>query len=49
MLLFAGTLLFLYKKSQADPVVFQTESPFRADIGFSGDGFNISAGFGLSF
>jgi hypothetical protein len=24
-------------------------APFRADIGFSGDGFNISAGFGLSF
>jgi HlyD family secretion protein len=30
--LFAGTLLFLYKKSQAEPVVFQTEKPFTATI-----------------
>lgn len=32
VLLFGGTLLFLYKKSQADPVRFETEAPFRADI-----------------
>jgi len=32
VLLFAGTLIFLYKKSQAEPVRFETESPFRADI-----------------
>jgi HlyD family secretion protein len=32
VLLFGGTLLFLYKKSQAEPVVFATESPFRASI-----------------
>ena len=32
VLLFGGTLLFLYKKSQAKPVVFETESPFRASI-----------------
>jgi len=32
VLLFGGTLLFLYKKSQAEPVTFATESPFRTDI-----------------
>ena len=32
VLLFGGTLLFLYKKSQAKPIVFETEQPFRADI-----------------
>ena len=32
VVLFGGTLLFLYKKSQADPVVFETETPFRASI-----------------
>ncbi|HLU67432.1 MAG TPA: efflux RND transporter periplasmic adaptor subunit [Kofleriaceae bacterium] len=32
VVLFAGTLLFLYNKSQADPVVFKTEKPFRATI-----------------
>jgi HlyD family secretion protein len=32
VVLFAGTLIFLYKKSQADPVRFETETPFRADI-----------------
>jgi len=32
VLLFAGTLVFFYKKSQAEPVRFETESPFRADI-----------------
>ena len=32
VVLFGGTLLFLYKKSQAEPVVFETESPFRASI-----------------
>ena len=29
---FAWTLVFLYKKSQAKPVVFQTETAFEADI-----------------
>ncbi len=29
---FAGTLLFLYRKSQAQPVHFETESPVTADI-----------------
>jgi HlyD family secretion protein len=32
LVLFAGTLLFLYRKSQADPVVFQTEKPLTATI-----------------
>jgi HlyD family secretion protein len=32
LVLFGGTLLFLYSKSQADPVVFETETPFRATI-----------------
>lgn len=32
LVLFAGTLIFLYKKSQADPVVFETEKPFVATI-----------------
>jgi HlyD family secretion protein len=32
VVLFAGTLVFLYKKSQAEPVRFETENPFRADI-----------------
>ena len=29
---FAGTLLYLYKKSQAKPVVYNTESPFETTI-----------------
>jgi HlyD family secretion protein len=32
VVLFAGTLIFLYKKSQAEPVHFETEAPFRASI-----------------
>jgi len=32
VLLFAGTLIFLYKKSQAEPVRFETETPFHSDI-----------------
>jgi HlyD family secretion protein len=30
--MFAGTLIFLYKKSQADPIVFETETPTTATI-----------------
>lgn len=29
---FAGTIVYLYKKSQAKPVVFETASPFTTDI-----------------
>lgn len=29
---FAWTLVFLYQKSQADPVVYETEKPFETDI-----------------
>ncbi|HTE50967.1 MAG TPA: efflux RND transporter periplasmic adaptor subunit [Kofleriaceae bacterium] len=32
VLLFALTLLFLYRKSQAQPVVYETETPFKATI-----------------
>ena len=32
LVLFAGTLLFLYRKSQAEPVVYQTETAFKATI-----------------
>jgi len=32
LVLFAGTLLFLYRKSQAEPVVYETETPFVATI-----------------
>ncbi len=32
VVLFVGTLLFLYKKSQAEPVVYETETPFVATI-----------------
>jgi HlyD family secretion protein len=32
LVLFAGTLLFLYRKSQAEPVVYETEKPFKATI-----------------
>jgi HlyD family secretion protein len=32
LVLFVGTLLFLYSKSQADPVVYETETPFKATI-----------------
>ena len=32
LVLFVGTLLFLYKKSQAKPVVYETEKPFVATI-----------------
>jgi HlyD family secretion protein len=32
LILFIGTLVFLYRKSQAEPVVFETEKPFRATI-----------------
>jgi HlyD family secretion protein len=30
--IFAGTIIYLYNKSKADPVVYQTESPFFTDI-----------------
>lgn len=29
---FAGTILYLYKKSQAKPIVYETTSPFTTDI-----------------
>jgi HlyD family secretion protein len=29
---FAGTILYLYKKSQAKPIVYETASPFTTDI-----------------
>ena len=32
LVMFVGTLLFLYRKSQAEPVVFETETPFKATI-----------------
>lgn len=32
LVLFAGTLVFLYKRSQAKPVVYETEKPFVTDI-----------------
>lgn len=32
VVLFAGTLLFLYRKSQAEPVVHETETAFKATI-----------------
>ena len=32
LVLFAGTLLFLYRKSQAQPVVYETETAFKATI-----------------
>lgn len=32
VVLFAGTFLFLYRKSQAEPVVYDTETPFKATI-----------------
>lgn len=32
LLIFAGTTIFLYNKSQRPPVVYQTVQPYRADI-----------------
>jgi HlyD family secretion protein len=32
LVLFVGTLVFLYRKSQAEPVVYETEKPFKATI-----------------
>ncbi|GAK56511.1 hypothetical protein U27_03473 [Candidatus Vecturithrix granuli] len=40
MTLFVGTTGYLYSKSQAPPVIFETESPVIADI----QNFTIASG-----
>jgi len=32
VVVFVGTIVYLYKKSQAEPVVFETTTAFKTDI-----------------